>query len=164
MEQLLSRELGKIVDEVVIHYKEDLEKDLEVLLDKNKASDTFIFLVRTSGTHLYEKAKLYAEEAGERTEFMYFKDSFKKAFEVTVTKRGRKHSYGTVKELTLNSLIKDVSNNGKSYDKVSVRVIKKDNSVLDTVFLTADSYYESLASNKLSYDDIERIYYLKYFN
>ena len=95
---------------------------------------------------------------------MYFKDAFKKAFEVTVTKRGRKHSYGQVHEINLKSLVKDISDNSKSYDKVSVRVVKKDNTTLDTVFLTNNSYYESLASNNLSYDDIERVYYLKFFN
>lgn len=164
MEKLLSKELGNIVEETVKHYKDDLNQDLEVLMDKNKYTDTFIFLVRDNGTHLYEKSKLYIEEAGERVEFLYFEEQFKKAFEVVVTRRGRKHSYGTVNEVKLKSLIDDVKKNSESYSNVEVKIIKNDDTILETVFKTDDSYREYLVKNNLTYDDVKRVYYLRYFN
>lgn len=160
----LNKELGIIVNDNVEYYKEDLNQDLDVLLDKNKAYDTFIFLVRKSGTHLYEKEKLFVEEAGERAEFLYFKDSFSKAFEVNVTKRGTKYVYGDIKELNLKTFIKDVSNKSNSNNKVSVKIIKNDDTVVETTFLTKDSYYTSLEKNNLTYEDIKKIYYLEFFN
>lgn len=163
MEKLLNEELKSIVDENVLYYKEDLNYDLEMLLDKNRVDDTFIFAVRDSGTHLYEKHKLYANESGERIGFMYFKDSFKKVFEVNITRRGKKYSYGTIKEENLDLLIKDISKNVKYCNNVETRIIKKDKTVLDTVFLVKNTFYESLGLNGVNYEDVDKVYYLRYF-
>lgn len=164
MKKNLNKELGMIVDKYVKYYKEDLHHDIEVLLDKNKMSDTFIFLVRTSGTHLYEKNKLFIEEAGERVDFLYFKDSFLKGFEVNVSKRGKKYVYGDITEINIPNLIQKTKKELKSCEKVSVKIIKTDDTEIETVFLTKDSYSTSLSKNDLLYEDVKKVYYLQFFN
>ena len=164
MQNNLNKELGIIVNKYVKYYKEDLYQDIEVLLDKNKSSDTFIFLVRKSGTHLYEKEKLFVEEAGERTDFLYFENSFLKGFEINISKRGKKYIYGDIKEISIATLGQDINKNSKYYEKVSVKIVKNDDTEVETTFLTTDSYATSLNKHELLYEDVKKLYYLKFFN
>lgn len=162
MEILLNNELKKIVDENVDYFKNDLDLDLEILLDKNYECDNYIFLVRDAGTHLYPKEFLTIKDSYSRIEFLHFKNRFKRAYEVKVSKRGRKNVYGTVEEIPLDKLISYVSNNEEDYEKTSVRLIKKDGNILETIFFKENSYYESLSLNNLDYNDVDKMYVLKY--
>lgn len=167
MKTNLNKELERIVNKYVKIHKDDLERDIDILLDKNKMSDTFIFSVREAGTNLYEKCKLFVNKSGEREDIFYYENKLLKTFEIQLSKRGKKYIYGDIKEISTKLLLKDIKNNSKSFNKVSVRFVKNDDSALDSTFLNENvgkRIPEFLFENKISNEDLKRVYFLEYFN
>lgn len=164
-EVLLNKELVKISDNFMKAYKSDIDMDIEMLLDKNKLTNDFVWVVRESGSHLYEKNKLFILEDGSRDDYLYFKDYKVKVFEINVTKRGRKNVYGTLKKLSRKELTDKVLNNGKSFDNIHFKVIMKDDSTHEIDVKSKDITIYTLADNlNVKVDDIKKVYRQYYFN
>lgn len=159
---LLNSELNKIVERDVKFYKTDLLKDLQVLLDKNRETNVFIFFTRECGTNMYEKDHLYVKEAFQRIDFEYFYKQSITVYEIEVLKRGRENIYGTIKQIELNDLLEDIKSNEVSCSNAEVKIVKKDGTVKNCIFSTKIEHYESLRKNGINYEDVQRSYYLRY--
>lgn len=165
-ELLLNKELEKISDFYMSAYKNDIKVDIELLLDRNKLSDTFVWVVRDTGTHLYEEDKLFIEEDGSKDDYLYFKDYQALVFKITVTKRGRKNVYGSMELLDRKKFTSRVENERKSFKNVHFKVLLNDGSIKEVDLPAGDetTFYTLCEELKVQKDDIKKIYRQKYFN
>lgn len=160
----LNEIMEAIVEKNVHHFKDDLYQDLNILLDKNKETNKFIFVVRNSGTHLYEKEKLFVKNSGEREDYLYWLRHKAKVYEVEVTKRCVKNVYGRISEIYRDKLTKDIIDKSIVYDTISLKIIKKDNSEIRLNVDSNESVEQVLYDNKIQMEDVKKIYNLRYFN
>ena len=161
---LLNKELAKLSDDYMEAYKEDINMDIELLLDKNKLSNTFIWVMRKTGTHLYEEDKLFILEDGPRDDYLYFKDYEAKVFKITVTKR-EYNVYGTIEKLNRKKLTSKVENDIKSFKYVHFKVLLTDGSYKEVDLPCEDTTIYSLCENlKIKVEDVKKVYRQKYFN
>lgn len=164
-EVLLNKELVKISDSFMKAYKDDILLDLELLLDKNKLTNDFIWVIRESGSHLYEKNKLFILEDGSRDDYLYFKGYTAKVFEINVTKRGRKNVYGTLTKLSRKELTNKVIDNGRNYENVHIKVILNNGNETSIDMRCEDiDIYKLAETLKIKVDDIKKVYRQRYFN
>lgn len=164
-EVLLNKELVKISDDFMKAYKDDILLDIELLLDSNKLSNDFIWVVRESGSHLYEKNKLFILEDGSRDDYLYFKDYKAKVFEINVTKRGRKNVYGTLTKLSRKELTDKVIENGRNYENVHFKVILNDGYEKGLDMKCEDvNIYKIAEQLDIKVEDIKKVYRQYYFN
>ena len=162
---LLNKELVKIADKFMEAYKEDVNIDIDLLLDENKLSNDFIWVVRKTGTHLYEEDKLFILDDGSRDDYLYFKDYEVLVYRITVSKRGRKNVYGKLEKLNRKKLNDKVENNGKSFKNVHFKVLMKDDTINEIDMPCESATIYSLATElKVNVDDIKKVYRQKYFN
>lgn len=162
---LLNSELLKIGNDFMINYKEDIEVDVKHLLDKNIEENNFIWVVRKTGTNLYEESKLYIKENDSRINYLYFKDFEAQAYRLRIEKRGFKKVYGTIERIDRNKLTKDIEDRMKSYKKVHLKILKNDNNCIEIDVNTNDfNIYNVLDDLKLNIEEISKIYYQRYFN
>ena len=71
---LLNKELMGISSDFMKAYQSDINLDIEKLLDKNLIVDEFVWVVRETGTHLYEHDRLFVLEDSARIDYLYFED------------------------------------------------------------------------------------------
>lgn len=164
-EVLLNKELVKISNGFMKAYKDDILLDIELLLDKNKLSNNFIWVIRECGSHLYEKNKLFILEDGSRDDYLYFKDYRAKVFEINVTKRGYKNVYGTLTKLSRKEVTNNVINNGRHFKNVQVKVILNDGAEHNVAMESEDlNIYKIAEMLKINVEDIKKVYRQYYFN
>lgn len=97
----LFEEMEKIVDRVVVCYKDDLIHDKKALLDPKeiKEGNKFYWYVRDSGTDLIRENQVFVKNSWNYNKATYYLDICKEIYEVEVKKLGRKYVYGDIKKV-----------------------------------------------------------------
>ena len=162
---LLNKELVEISSKFMKAYQTDVNLDIEKLLDKNLIADEFIWVIRETGTHLYEMDRLFVLEDSARIDYLYFEDYKALAYKIKVTKRGRTRVYGEIEKLNRKKLTDDVKNKGVSYSHVQLKVLLNDNKKRDLIIpCKDDKFYKIIELLKIDEKELNKVYRLKYLN
>lgn len=98
--------MAKIVEENMIAYKDDFYVyDKQILLDKNSSSNTFYWMVRETGTNIFDANKLKYKETFEYTDATYNLKyrKIKAIYKIQIEKRGRKYIYGSIEKISIKA-------------------------------------------------------------
>lgn len=162
---LLNKELMGISSDFMKAYQSDINLDIEKLLDKNLIVDEFVWVVRETGTHLYEHDRLFVLEDSARIDYLYFEDYKALAYKIKVTKRGRTKVYGEIEQLNRKKLTQDIKDKAISYSHVQLKVLLDSNKKMDLIVpCKDDTFYKILDLLKVDESALKKIYRLKYLN
>lgn len=115
--------MQKEVDAFVEHYQTDFTiHDTKYLLERAKPGEVYYWLIRESGTQLYNQKDLIIENEdwNERDLLFYFKDYKKKFFELTITSNNGDSLDGEIKKLNYDKFCKELKQNLKTPSQLKV--------------------------------------------
>ena len=126
----LNKELFDVSEGVVNHYREDIDKDISILLNKNIKCNYFIWTLRDGGTHLFQLDRLIVKDSYDNmcfnTLFSNVKGVIKptsniqECYLIQVFERKRKNVFGSITKLNKVDLKKIIDENTSVYSKVSI--------------------------------------------
>lgn len=122
MTQLLQI-MQKEVDAFVEHYQTDFTvHDTKYLLERAKSGERYYWLIRKSGTQLYNEKDLLVKGSlwNERDLLYYFGDYDKKFFELNITSNNDFSLEGSIQEINYDNFCKELKQKLKTPSKLKI--------------------------------------------
>ena len=169
----LNKELFEVSEGIVNHYREDIDKDISILLNKDIKCNYFIWTLRDAGTHLFQIDRLIVKDSYDNmcfnTLFSNVKGVIKptsniqECYLIEVTERKRKNVFGSITKLSRVAFKKIIDEKTSIYSKVSIGIEFIDGKYETyTIENTEHLFYTALRELNLSENSIKRFHIIKY--
>lgn len=101
------KELESVVDRFVKSYKDDLQYDIKVLLEKRNKDKTFYFLARECGTNLIPENDIHVKDSLGSSMIEYYEKDNTEIYKITIEKKCTKYVYGDIEKVNKKEFYKE---------------------------------------------------------
>lgn len=159
----LREKMVELADKKLEHYKTDLDRDFNIMLDKEMPLGVYYWYIRESGTHMMPNHRVFVKDDWANTEAIYWAKYKPKIYKINLKERKKKNFFGDIEELKLNDFIQIVKEGTKEAEGVNIKVLTKKGEVLRTsVNGVKNAFHKALDNLNILSEDITLTYIEKY--